>query len=232
MPKLWLSTIEAHRREVRRAILDTTAALVAERGIAEVTMSEIAQQTGIGRATLYKYFPDVESILDAWHEDHVARHLERLAAVRDRHSRADERLEAVLAAYAEILHQRSREPDHEDAHLRGSTGHRHAPAGSQARGHAHGRHAADVTLLVHRTTHVHGAQRRLASFLRNVLNDAKKTGHVRTDISSDELATFCLHALAGAGALGTQAAVARLVGLTIDGLRSERPKRSGRSALQ
>jgi hypothetical protein len=31
--------------------------------------------SGIGRATLCKYFPNVESILAVWHERHVASHL-------------------------------------------------------------------------------------------------------------------------------------------------------------
>ena len=68
VPKLWNETIEAHRAAVRDAILDTTAALVAEHGLWSVTMSQIAEKTGIGRATLYKYFADVEAILLAWHE--------------------------------------------------------------------------------------------------------------------------------------------------------------------
>ncbi|TIL19051.1 MAG: helix-turn-helix transcriptional regulator, partial [Mesorhizobium sp.] len=55
MPKLWNETIDAHRRAVRDATLDTTAALVAEHGLLSVTMSKIAEETGIGRATLYKY---------------------------------------------------------------------------------------------------------------------------------------------------------------------------------
>ena len=80
MPKLWTETIEAHRRAVHEAVLDTTAALVAEHGLRAVTMSQIAEQTGIGRATLYKYFPDVEAILVAWHDRHVSGHLEQLAA--------------------------------------------------------------------------------------------------------------------------------------------------------
>ncbi|WP_228837509.1 hypothetical protein [Nocardia amamiensis] len=42
-PKLWNDTIEAHRREVREAILDTTWGLVNERGSTSVTMSEIAE---------------------------------------------------------------------------------------------------------------------------------------------------------------------------------------------
>jgi len=105
VPKLWTETIETHRREVRDATLDTTGALVAKLGLRSVTMSRIAAETGIGRATLYKYFPDVEAILLAWHERHVARHLEYLAEIRDRASEAGERLEAVLEAYALIQHQ-------------------------------------------------------------------------------------------------------------------------------
>ena len=100
MPKLWTETIETHRREVGDAILDTTAALVTQHGLRSVTMSQIAEQTGIGRATLYKYFSDVEAILVAWHERQVAGHLEELARVRDGAGDAGERLEAVLEAYA------------------------------------------------------------------------------------------------------------------------------------
>jgi AcrR family transcriptional regulator len=107
VPKLWTETIEEHRRAVREATLDTTAALVAEHGLASVTMSQIAAATGIGRATLYKYFPDVEAILAAWHQRQVARHMEQLAAVRDQAGGGPGgRLEAVLTTYAIIIHQR------------------------------------------------------------------------------------------------------------------------------
>lgn len=106
MPKLWNDTIEEHRREVRDAILDTTAALVTKHGIANVTMSQIADETGIGRATLYKYFSDVESILVAWHEHQVSAHLGELKAVCERGDGPFERLEAVLEAFASISHAR------------------------------------------------------------------------------------------------------------------------------
>lgn len=105
MPKLWNDTIEAHRREVRDATLDTTAALVAKYGLRSVTMSQIAEETGIGRATLYKYFPDVEAILGAWHHRQVAAHLADLTKVRDQAGNPRERLEAVLEAYALISHE-------------------------------------------------------------------------------------------------------------------------------
>jgi AcrR family transcriptional regulator len=105
VPKLWNESIEAHRRAVRDATLDTTAALAAEHGLRSVTMSQIAEEIGIGRATLYKYFSDVEAILVAWHERQVTGHLEYLAEVRDQAGDAGERLEAVLQAYALISHE-------------------------------------------------------------------------------------------------------------------------------
>src|SRR3982751_1135838 len=102
IPKLWQHTIQAHHREVRDAVLDTTAALVAQHGLRAVTMSQIAEQTGIGRATLYKYFSGVEPILIAWHERHVAEHLAHLSQLRDQPSDPASRLREVLRAYAMI----------------------------------------------------------------------------------------------------------------------------------
>ena len=108
MPKLWNQTIDAHRQAVREAILDSTWTLVTERGLTSVTMSQIAETVGIGRATLYKYFPDVESILFAWHERQITAHLQQLTDIRDRAHHAHRRLEAVLDAYALIAQQRRR----------------------------------------------------------------------------------------------------------------------------
>jgi AcrR family transcriptional regulator len=106
MPKIWSQTIEAHRDAVREATIDATAALVAEHGLTGVTMSRIAKDTGIGRATLYKYFPDVESILHAWHERQIDQHLQELHRVRDETDGPAERLEAVVAAYATAISHR------------------------------------------------------------------------------------------------------------------------------
>src|SRR5882762_10379787 len=109
MPKLWNETIAAHRDSVREATLNATAALVAEHGLTSVTMSQIAKESGIGRATLYKYFPDIDSILAAWHERQVGEHLHRLAEVSEHATGARERLQAVLRTYADLSRR-----DHDD----------------------------------------------------------------------------------------------------------------------
>jgi AcrR family transcriptional regulator len=105
VPKLWNDTIAAHRRAVHDATLDAAAALVAEHGLRSVTMAQIAEETGIGRATLYKYFADVDAILVAWHERHVSGHLEHFAEIRNQGGSAGERLAAVLEAYAMISYE-------------------------------------------------------------------------------------------------------------------------------
>ncbi|KWX20514.1 TetR family transcriptional regulator [Mycolicibacterium wolinskyi] len=104
MPKLWNDTIESHRRDVRQSVIDAAAALLSEVGLRAVTMAQVAEQAGIGRATLYKYFPDVETILHAWHDRQVDEHLHQLQRIRD--GSGPQRLDAVLAEYARIVHQR------------------------------------------------------------------------------------------------------------------------------
>lgn len=189
MPKLWTDTIETHRRTVRDATIEATAGLVAEHGLRGVTMSQIAEATGIGRATLYKYFPDVEAILLAWHEREVSAHLEQLAQARDAAADARGRLEAVLEAYALIAHE--------------------------SRGH----HDSELAALLHRDEQVARAEQHLRSMMRQLLADAAAAGDVRDDIGPDELASYCLHALSAASSLPSRGAVRRLVAVTLAGLR-------------
>ena len=186
IPKLWHQTIQAHRREVREAILDTAAALVAKHGLRALTMSQIAEETGIGRATLYKYFSGVEPILIAWHERHVAEHLEHLSHLRDQPGDPAIRLREVLRAYAMISFERHR-------------------------------HGAELATLVHQGEHMAGPEQQLVNIVQGLIDEAVASGAVRSDIPGDQLATFCLHSLEGAGRLDA-AAVERLVAVVLDGL--------------
>ncbi|OZM70783.1 TetR family transcriptional regulator [Amycolatopsis antarctica] len=188
MPKLWNETVDAHRNAVRQAILDATWALVSEHGMTAVTMSQIAQKSGIGRATLYKYFPDVDTILLAWHRHHVTAHLEQLAAVRDKARGPAARLNAVLTAYARISYHREQ-------------------------------HGAELMAFLHRDDEIAPARRQLVDLFRDVIGEVMAHGDIRDDIAAGELAGYCLHALSAAGALPSEAAVHRLVRLTLDGLR-------------
>jgi AcrR family transcriptional regulator len=192
VPKLWNQTIEAHRAAVREATLDTTAALVAKHGLRSVTMSQIAEATGIGRATLYKYFPDVEAILHAWHERQIAGHLQQLAEARDRAGNPGQRLRAVLETYALISHH--------------SQGHRDSELGA----------------LLHRDGQVARAEQQLHGMIRDLLTEAARSGDVRDDVAVDELASYCLAALTAARTLPSKTAIRRLVTVTLAGLRPQR----------
>lgn len=196
MPKLWNDTIEAHRASVREATLDATSALVAEHGLLSVTMSLIAKETGIGRATLYKYFPDVESILLAVHERQIGGHLQQLAAIRDRPGSPAERLAAVLEAFAHFS-------DH--SHV----------------------HDNELLAILHRDRSVTKGQQEVTAMIAQLIGEGAAIGEFRNDVHVDELANYCLNALAGARTLPSKAAVRRLVDLTLAGLRAtERTSRS------
>jgi hypothetical protein len=62
-------------------------------------------------------------------------------------------------------------------------------------------------------------QHQLHSLVTGLITDAAQTGDLRRDIPPAELATYCLHALNAASALPSQAAVDRLVTVTLAGLR-------------
>jgi len=69
----------AERVEVRvsRERILAAADALCSSGTRGLTMSELSKAAGIGNATLYRRFPDVESVLRALHE----RHMEHFAAI-------------------------------------------------------------------------------------------------------------------------------------------------------
>jgi AcrR family transcriptional regulator len=187
--------VETHRQEVREAILDATGSLVQSRGLLAVTMSDIAEATGIGRATLYKYFPDVEMILSAWHQRHVEAHLAELRAIQQRTADPVARLQAVLRRYAEICRKRRRHGDEE------------------------------LAAVLHRSAKVRKLQRQLLDLISGLVAEAAASGAVRQDVPAEELASYCVHALAAAGNSSTMA-IDRLLNLVWTGIASTRSTQS------
>jgi AcrR family transcriptional regulator len=196
VPRLWSETIETHRHAVRDAALDAAAEVITRRGLASATMSEIAETTGIGRATLYKYFSDVESVIFAWHERQVSRHLAELEEVRDR-AEPSRRLEAVLEVYAR--HHRERagsaltpmlhpEPVHPGSSGHGGDGHHHS------------------------------AHQHLTDLITELISERVRAGAIRDDVPPRELANYCLHALSAAATLQSSAAIDRLCTVVLAGI--------------
>jgi AcrR family transcriptional regulator len=186
VPRLWQDTVEAHRGAVRDAALDATADLVAKHGIGTVSMSRIAQRAGIGRATLYKYFPDVDAVLEAWHQRQVLAHLQAVSQASSTAGSPLDRLRAVLAAYAAAVQQQL---------------------------------GGDPGTLLHRSAHVVRAQQTLQLLVADLVAEGVAAAEVRSDVPPRELALFCLHATAAATSTSSDAAVARIIEVTLTGIR-------------
>lgn len=168
-----------------------SSALIAPFALSELS-APLAVETApfpahcIGRATLYKYFSDVEAVLVAWRERQINEHLRHLTQVGERADDAGQRVQTVLEAYAVTSQQH---------------------------------HGSELAALLHRSQHVVWAQDQLSHFIQDLLREAAATGDVRDDVSPDELASYCLHALTAAASLPSKAAARRLVSVVLAGLR-------------
>jgi AcrR family transcriptional regulator len=109
VPKIWGETVADHKDRLRATIVESTVALVAERGRADVTMSAVAERVGIGRATVYNFFPDLDAILATYVVGQFDRQHavldERLAAVDDPLEELRIALELVIGYFATAEHR-------------------------------------------------------------------------------------------------------------------------------
>lgn len=72
---------DSPRNDTATRITAATFALLAENGLAGITMSAIAARAGVSRQTLYNHFPDVDSILAAGMAQHHDDDLRTLSAM-------------------------------------------------------------------------------------------------------------------------------------------------------
>ena len=184
-----VESVETHRRDTREAILSATAAVVAEHGLQAVTTARIAAKAGIAEARLCRYFPDLDAVLRAWHERQIANHLGYLDDVGSQSGAVTERLDAVLRAYAAVVHQ---------THV-----HRTTDRGKSL-------HREEE--LVHARQHLHG-------LVRDLLAEGARGGDIRADRTPDELAEQCLRTLSAAGAHSSAVAIRHLVAATLAGVQ-------------
>ena len=63
------------------------------------------------------------------------------------------------------------------------------------------------------------AQRQLHDLVTSLITDAVQSGDLRADIPPAELASYCLHPLDAVAGLPSEAAVGRLVTITLAGLQ-------------
>lgn len=105
MPRLWERTIAGHKVAIRDAILNAAEAQIFRSGMASMSMSALAASAGVGRATLYKYFPDLEAVLKAWHARQVDRHLEQLRGLASAKGSPPDRLLLLMTSFANLANR-------------------------------------------------------------------------------------------------------------------------------
>jgi len=136
---------------------------------------------------------DAEAILRVWHERQIDQHLAQLAEARDQSGgSAGQRLQAVLEQYALMTYRTRRHGD------------------------------TEIVAFLHQDEHLVHARRQLHDLISQLIVDGIRSSEVRGDMTPDELAIYCLHALGGSSSLPSEAAVRRLVSLTMTGLRPVR----------
>lgn len=94
-----------HEEETRRRITEAAVKLHGTIGPAKTTVSGIAREAGVQRATVYRHFPDEEAIYDActshYNELHPPPDLERWTDLADPDERLDAALREIYAFYEE-----------------------------------------------------------------------------------------------------------------------------------
>jgi AcrR family transcriptional regulator len=185
----WADAVEAHQRDTREAILDATGAVVSSHGLPAVTVDLIAAKAGVTVARLHRLFPDLDSLLHAWHDRQVGNHLAFVAEVGDQPGDVAQRLDAVFRAYAAIMYQ-----THE---------HRATPRGAS----------------LHRDEHLVHARRHLREVIAGLIAEGARTGELRDDLPADALADQCVRTLSTAGDHTSAGAIRQLVTDTLAGLR-------------
>ena len=68
MNSIWDQSVAGHKHLIRQYIIDAMLDIASDRGVSQVSMSQLAKSAQVSRQTLYNYFPDVESVLVAWME--------------------------------------------------------------------------------------------------------------------------------------------------------------------
>jgi AcrR family transcriptional regulator len=88
---------------IRRRILDAVVSLAASTGMRKLAMDEVARHAGVGRATLYKYFPGRDTLVAAVVESELETLLAEVQTVAGRYTEPEQRLTHGFATAYRLL---------------------------------------------------------------------------------------------------------------------------------
>lgn len=92
MPRISGSNIPEHVAAQEAAIIDAAIELIADRGVNQVRLSDIADAVGLARTSVYRYFPTKTSILHRWFEAAMTPLIEKSSTIAASPGERTERL--------------------------------------------------------------------------------------------------------------------------------------------
>ena len=78
----------------QQRLLDSTLICLSRHGVAKTTVDDVAREAGVGRATLYRYFPNKQALINATFDSEVVR---ISAAINNSGAEQNDLEEAVVA---------------------------------------------------------------------------------------------------------------------------------------
>lgn len=169
---IWPEMMDGARQRLALHIGRTALGLIAEHGLGGTTMSRLAKAAGVSRATLYKYFPDVEAAVVAY----VAAEIERYQA----------ELRAALSQVDDPCLRMDMYIDHQVDYLHGEE-HRAGAGQLEAASLSPGAQAGLEAHLVS-----------LRAIVAEILSAGVAAGVFRADLDVDVQTTLLLHLMNGA----------------------------------
>jgi AcrR family transcriptional regulator len=103
MPRIAADTVAEHVAQQEAAVVAAAARLFGERGVARVSMADIAAEVGLKRNSLYRYFPDKGHLLAAWFRVELAPLQEQSEAIVAADEPAEQRLQRWIELQLDYL---------------------------------------------------------------------------------------------------------------------------------
>lgn len=93
------------RKQREEEILQAAAALFAEKGYAPTDLQELAQRLGVGKGTVYRYFPTKQDLFLATVKHEITRFTTTLEGMVPRNAPLIEQMSLVIEAYLQFFQQ-------------------------------------------------------------------------------------------------------------------------------
>lgn len=103
MPRIAAASIAEHVAHQEAAVIAAARRLFITRGVADVTLGDIADAVGLARTSLYRYFPTKAHIVQAWFERAIGPHILASVAIADAPGPPAERLEQWITLQLDFL---------------------------------------------------------------------------------------------------------------------------------